>query len=305
MIEAPSVIYEAMGELPPAPPLDVRWLSCHRESDVDGALEAFVPATPAYVCNDSQAPALVCLPGLGIDGTCFLRQLPLGVRADLHLLRMPGYAVKGEHGLGHFARYVERYIRKLQLEGRGVVLLGSSMGGAVALTVAARRKVEVRGLVLVGTFGHHRHLTNHQQVLTHLSWVLPWWLIRLFAGPMLRKTKGFGDFSKGEAEYMLTCLRVPSQGYLVRAAEALRQLDLLGQARSLTVPALVLHGTDDHVLPCEAGRELARTIPDARMVVFDGGSHAVFFLEHEAVNDAVAGFLREVCNVPVAKAQTA
>jgi pimeloyl-ACP methyl ester carboxylesterase len=53
-----------------------------------------------------------------------------------------------------------------------------------------------------------------------------------------------------------------------------------------------MHGTDDHVLPHAAGQELAETIPGAKLVTLEGASHALFFLNHEAVNAAVAEFLR-------------
>jgi len=260
----------------------------------EGLLEAFLPATPAYTCRAPEAPALVCLPGLAMDGTCFIRQLPLGTSTDLHLLRFPSYPTWGEDGAGHFACYVERYVRRMGLERRGVVLLGSSMGGTVAMTVAARGHIALRGLVLVGTFGHHRHLDRRQHLLTRVSWVVPGFLIRLLAGPMVRRTRGFGIYSRAEAEFMLSCLRVPSHGYLVRGANALGRLDLLGAVRDLTVPTLVLHGTDDRVLPFEAGRELAQTIPNARLVAIEDGSHAIFFLDHKPVNAAVVDFMREL-----------
>ena len=123
-------------------------------------LEALRPAAAPYLCPHAAAPALVLIPGLGMDGLGFVRQLPLGAVADLHLFQMPNEARDGEEGLGHFARHVEDYIRATRLEERagGVVLGGCSMGGAVSLAVALRGRVRLRGLILLGTFGNCVHV---------------------------------------------------------------------------------------------------------------------------------------------------
>ncbi|WP_257299445.1 alpha/beta fold hydrolase [Haloarchaeobius sp. FL176] len=46
----------------------------------------------------------------------------------------------------------------------------------------------------------------------------------------------------------------------------------------LTLPALVLHGTDDRVLPVENGERLAAALPNAELELYEGGSH-LFFIE--------------------------
>ena len=283
--------------LPPAPPLEGRWFETFTcEAPGVGRLEALVAAAPEYRTAAGDAPALVCLPGLAMHASNFLRQLPLGAVAELHFPNFPGYAVPGEEGLGHFARYVEAYIQARELERRpgGVVLLGASMGGAVAQVVAARGRVKLRGLVLMCTFGSARRLTVLQRGLAVFRWVIPGFLLKVCARPLLMTHRGLGDFARDEAHYMADCIHIPSQGYLGRAAYALTHLEVLDDARRLAAPTLVLHGTDDHVLPHAAGRELAETIPGAKLVTLEGASHALFFLNHEAVNAAVAEFLREL-----------
>ena len=61
----------------------------------------------------------------------------------------------------------------------------------------------------------------------------------------------------------------------------------------LSVPTLVLHGTDDRVLPVENGRLLADLIPDARLVEVDGGSHLFFIEQADRVNDELREFLSD------------
>jgi pimeloyl-ACP methyl ester carboxylesterase len=45
--------------------------------------------------------------------------------------------------------------------------------------------------------------------------------------------------------------------------------------RSLNVPTLVIHGSDDPIIPVEHGRTLAETIPGAESLILDGYGHAL------------------------------
>ena len=42
----------------------------------------------------------------------------------------------------------------------------------------------------------------------------------------------------------------------------------------VTVPTLVIHGTDDPLIPLEGGRDTARTIPGAQLLVIEGMGHS-------------------------------
>ena len=64
-------------------------------------------------------------------------------------------------------------------------------------------------------------------------------------------------------------------------------------ARAVSVPTLVLHGSNDREVPVEWGRELARTIPGARLEVFDGASHSLVIRDRKA-RELVIDFIQEV-----------
>ncbi len=46
---------------------------------------------------------------------------------------------------------------------------------------------------------------------------------------------------------------------------------------SLTMPTLVLHGTEDRLLPVQNGRLIASRIPGSRLEIFDGAGHLFFW----------------------------
>jgi len=56
----------------------------------------------------------------------------------------------------------------------------------------------------------------------------------------------------------------------------------------ISVPATVLHGTDDKVLPLPHGEAIARAIPEAKIVILDGAGHEIHKNDWEKIAAVVA-----------------
>ncbi|MBQ9241063.1 MAG: alpha/beta hydrolase [Duodenibacillus sp.] len=63
------------------------------------------------------------------------------------------------------------------------------------------------------------------------------------------------------------------------------------QLQQLATPTLVIHGTADPLLPVQAGREIARLIPGARLEVFEGMGHDL----PKRCQKQIAGLIAEHC----------
>jgi pimeloyl-ACP methyl ester carboxylesterase len=50
----------------------------------------------------------------------------------------------------------------------------------------------------------------------------------------------------------------------------------------LEMPTLVVHGTEDQLLPVENGRRIASLVPGARLEIFDGVGHLFFWERPQA-----------------------
>lgn len=62
--------------------------------------------------------------------------------------------------------------------------------------------------------------------------------------------------------------------------------------KEIRVPTLVIHGTNDPLVPFEQhGKRLAEEIPDAKLVLAEGGEHVTIFTHRKQVQEAVAAFL--------------
>ncbi|MFA9425843.1 alpha/beta fold hydrolase [Natronorubrum sp. A-ect3] len=76
-------------------------------------------------------------------------------------------------------------------------------------------------------------------------------------------------------------------------AAAVLDFDVSDRLSRLRVPTLILHGTDDQVVPAVNGRLLKEAIPDARLERIEGGSHLFFIEDADRVNEELLAFLDE------------
>jgi 3-oxoadipate enol-lactonase len=77
-------------------------------------------------------------------------------------------------------------------------------------------------------------------------------------------------------------------------AAGVTEFDASDRLGDVDVPALVMHGTDDRVLPVENARLLHERLPDSRLELVEGGPHLFFIEDREYVNDHLLEFLRDV-----------
>ncbi|QQQ79453.1 alpha/beta hydrolase [Saccharothrix sp. 6-C] len=70
--------------------------------------------------------------------------------------------------------------------------------------------------------------------------------------------------------------------------------DFRADVERIDVPALILHGTADRILPIDAtAREFRRRLPDARYVEIDGAPHGLLLTHTAEVNAALLAFLTD------------
>ena len=66
--------------------------------------------------------------------------------------------------------------------------------------------------------------------------------------------------------------------------------DLRSDAAAIGVPALMIHGARDRIVPVGAGRWLASSLGGARLVELPAAAHLPFLSEPEAVATALEQF---------------
>lgn len=169
-----------------------------------------------------------------------------------------------------------------------VNLVGWSMGGMVALALAARHPDRVARLVLVGT--SPAFVDRPDWDLGLAPEVLAGFaadLSRDYRATLLRflalQARG-GDDARavvGRLRQAVFARGEPRPDVLAAGLELLRGVDLRAQAGQIACPALVVHGRHDTLCPVAAGEWLASQLPRARLARHESASHAPF-LSHPA-----------------------
>jgi pimeloyl-ACP methyl ester carboxylesterase len=60
----------------------------------------------------------------------------------------------------------------------------------------------------------------------------------------------------------------------------------------MSVPTLILHGTEDKNAPYEASKVAAARIPDAELVTFEGADHLMIITRHRDIGDRIRPFMQ-------------
>ena len=173
---------------------------------------------------------------------------------------------------------------------------GISMGGMIAQEMALRHPEKVRSLILGATSpgGSHAVPPDPQAIAalteqgsTGGGAFNPAVLDLLFSpaylaehrSELVEKFGGLANYPPTSPEAFTAQLRAAGRH------------DTYDRLPDIAAPTLVIHGTDDPVLPVGNGRILAERIPGAKLVLFEGARHA--YMEKQAEADAaVLDFLR-------------
>ena len=168
-------------------------------------------------------------------------------------------------------------------------LFGISEGGAMSILFAATYPERTRALVLYGAYGHFR------------SWVLPPDKIEA-ALERMEKNWGTGEslglFAPSVAAdetFKLAWARFERLGASPSAVVALMrmnsEIDVRPILPSIRVPTFIIHRQGDVRVNVEAGRFMARHIPNAKYLELPGSDHLLWVGETERVLDEVEEFL--------------
>jgi pimeloyl-ACP methyl ester carboxylesterase len=177
-------------------------------------------------------------------------------------------------------------------------VLGKSMGGYIAQELAIRHPERVKSLMLASTgAGPYVLETN----------ILNEWATAATEGisqkayfqlmlPFIFTDKTFENPEMVRmALATIAANPCPTQDHaLVHQFFACVEHYARGRVSQITAPTLILAGKDDFLMPLSLSEELATVIPNANLVVLEGGGHALNTDVPDTFNQAVLDFLAQI-----------
>jgi 3-oxoadipate enol-lactonase len=245
------------------------------------------------VTGRADAPAVVFANSLGSDLNIWhavVERLGLAARSVRYDIRGHGLtqATPPPYSIAELARDLEQILEALEI--RRAIVCGVSVGGMIALRLAASRPDLVDGLVLCDTgFRIGTRASWNQRISDVARGGLPAiadsimarWFTHAFRTEQADQVAGYRDMLE----------RTTTAGYAGVSA-ALRDADLEGEARAVACPTLVLCGDQDVATPPELGRSLAAAIRDARFELVQAAGHLPNIEQPDTVAARLRAFVR-------------
>lgn len=237
-----------------------------------------VDGTRLRLIDTGRGPAVVFIHGLAASIYSWRHQLEPVLQAGHRVVAFDnrgfGFSDHPEHGYTNadYARLVVALLDSLRIE--DAILVGHSMGGAIAADVALADPGRVRGLVLIDPAGYGPSAAR----------VARWPGVRDLGVALVSRTAAAATLRLCYADprrvtpadvdqYYAPLKSGASRAALRHVLRAFHFDALRGRVAELPAPTLIIWGDGDRWIPFQAVADLAADLPRAAFVVVRGAGH--------------------------------
>ncbi|RJX37373.1 alpha/beta hydrolase [Paenibacillus pinisoli] len=185
------------------------------------------------------------------------------------------------------------------LDGYGIEqahIVGMSMGGMLAQMISLRHKSRVRTITLLATSNFAPHLPPMEEKIMNYfvnSGQIDWTDTRAVIDFNIGKSKLLSG-SKNPFDLPRATELAEEEARRSTRMESINNHALvaggehyLTRISEIDVPALIIHGTEDPIIPYPHALHLADTIPGSRLLTLDGTGHELHHHDWDAIIEAI------------------
>ncbi len=247
-------------------------------------------ANLGFICDnwppDPNKPSLVFIHGAGGSSAFWAGQVAgLSERANTLAIDLPGRGNSpgpASQDVGVYARVVEKFLDELALP--QPILIGFSMGGAIALQILLDRPGEFAAAGLVSSGAK---LGVLPAILELIENDFETYISQVGAGAASPKTDP--ELLRPAIEDRANC----APQVVLGDFKACNAFDIRPQLAQITLPVLVVSAEEDLLTPPKFAAYLEKNLPDARRVHILEAGHFVAIEQAAQVGKAIRDFLDE------------
>jgi 3-oxoadipate enol-lactonase len=243
---------------------------------------------------------LVLIHGLAVDSSVWINQVSV-------LSQKYQVIIFDNRGVGQTSDPQDDYSTEMMADDTMALLkflrigrahvLGFSMGGMIAQTIALKYPELVKSLLLTSTAARLSARGKHLIQLWLMLYEkvpLELWFKDIF--PWVY-TSEFFENDENVQNILNLAINHPhpqsTHGFAGQVAAVIKH-DTSSHINQISVPTLVLVGRDDLLIPTKCSEEIAAKIPHAKLMILERGGHNCWLEFSEKFNQAVMQFLETV-----------
>jgi pimeloyl-ACP methyl ester carboxylesterase len=235
---------------------------------------------------DPARPAVLFIHGTGGDRTDWKAQLDkLSDTANMLAVELPGHGASdgpGERDVGAFSQWVIDFVDVLGLE--QVMLVGNSLGSAVAQWIALEDRPWLKALGLVGAGCRLRvHPALLEGLLTDKEKALS------LLGEFALGSDPDESLKQELSEKFRNCSPELIHGDLT----ACNEFDVTDRISAITLPTFIAVGEEDRLTPVKYSQFLDDRIPNTRLCIIPGAGHLVMTEQPNEFNRRLEAFMKD------------
>jgi pimeloyl-ACP methyl ester carboxylesterase len=181
---------------------------------------------------------------------------------------------------------------------RRAAFYGLSEGAAMSLLFAATYPERTAALAIRSAFPRRMWSPDYPWGQTEAEYEREVERALRVFGPRdqaIEAIRTLGRYTAAEAESFLQMLRFgASPGALEALHRMNKDIDVRHVLPTVRVPTLIMHGSDDTIVPVDVARCIASQIPTGRVVEIPGVGHLAFGIGAALIGDELERFLTEV-----------
>ena len=194
----------------------------------------------------------------------------MNVSYNLYTLDLPSHSKSdefSEHSLELYVDVLRTFIEQLDL--KGVILGGHSLGGAVIQSYYFKYPNDVTALLLIGTGGKLRVLPS---------------ILETVKNNFAKFIEDMNDDRKNE--FLKTPGNVCYDDFKICDG-----FDILDKTDLINIPCLILVGKEDEMTPVKYSEFFHKKIENSELVIIDNAGHLVMMDQPKKLNEAIENYI--------------